>query len=187
MPTDAVLRADHCGTTWSQSPYYHVISPVAMVLDHFILAPLIGMAWGVLDIFEARAAKRIDPQAGQPAHTRPGAQLRFAEAHAEVGIAEMLLRRNLQLVREWGTSREQPTDEQRATIRRNIVYAAKLCTQATNRLVDGADSSAIHISADLHRQAADVRAGASHRIFQPEETFLQFSSVRWGLAPPARI
>ncbi|MGH2849364.1 MAG: hypothetical protein ACRDLP_01970 [Solirubrobacteraceae bacterium] len=187
MSTDSVLHAAHRGTQWSQSPYYHVISPVAMVLDHFILAPLIGMARGVLDIFETRASKRIDPQAGQQANTRPAAQLRFAEAHAEVGVAEMLLRRNLEQVREWGASREQPTGEQRATIRRNIVYAAKMCTQATNRLVDGADSSAIHISADLHRQAADVRAGASHRIFQPEETFLQFSAVRWGLAPPARI
>jgi alkylation response protein AidB-like acyl-CoA dehydrogenase len=187
MSTDAVLHADHAGAAWSRSPYYHVISPVALVLDHFILAPLIGMAWGVLDIFEDRAPKRVDPQAGQPAHTRPAAQLRFAEAHAEVGIAEMLLRKNLEQVREWGASHEQPTGEQRATIRRNIVYAAKLCTQATNRLVDGADSSAIRITADLHRQAADVRAGASHRIFQPEETFLQFSAVRWGLAPPARI
>ena len=110
-------------------------------------------------------------------------KLRFAEAHAEVGVAEMLMRKNLEQVREWGTTRVQPTREQRATIRRNIVYAAKLCTQATNRLVDGADTSAIRISADLHRQAADVRTGASHRIFQPEETFLQFSAVRWGLEP----
>jgi alkylation response protein AidB-like acyl-CoA dehydrogenase len=181
--TDAVLGATHYGTVWSQSPYYHVISPVGMVLDHFILAPLIGMAWGVLDIFEERVSQRIDPQAGRPAHTRPAAQLRFAEAHAEVGVAEMLLRKNLEQVREWGTTRLQPTREEQATIRRNIVYAAKMCTQATNRLVDGVDSSAIRISADLHRQAADVRAGASHRILQPEETFLAFSAVRWGVEP----
>jgi 3-hydroxy-9,10-secoandrosta-1,3,5(10)-triene-9,17-dione monooxygenase len=187
MPTSAVLGAAHHGTVWSQSPYYHVMSPVANVLDHFILAPLIGITWGVVDMFEERVSKRIDPQVGRPAHTRPGAQLRFAEAHAEVAVAEMLLRKNLEQVREWGTTRVQPTAEQRATIRRNIVYAAKLCTQATNRLVDGADTSAIRVSADLHRQAADVRAGASHRIFQPEETFLQFSAVRWGLEPLAPI
>jgi 3-hydroxy-9,10-secoandrosta-1,3,5(10)-triene-9,17-dione monooxygenase len=187
MPTGAVLGAAHYGTVWSRSPYYHVMSPVAMVLDHFILAPLIGMTWGVVDIYEERVSTRIDPQVGQPAHTRPAAQLRFAEAHAEVGIAEMLMRKNLEQVREWGTTHQQPTREQRATIRRNIVYAAKLCTQATNRLVDGSDTSAIRITADLHRQAADVRTGASHRIFQPEETFLQFSAVRWGLEPLAPI
>ena len=187
MPTDAVLNAAHHGTVWSQSPYYHVISPVGMVLDHFILAPLIGMTWGTLDTFEERALKRIDPSSGHPAYTRPAAQLRFAEAHAEVSVAEMLLRSNLEHVRRWGTTRQQPTHEERLTIRRNIVYAAKQCTQATNRLVDGADSSAIRIAADLHRRAADVRAGASHRIFQPEETFMQFSAVRWGLEPPPRI
>jgi 3-hydroxy-9,10-secoandrosta-1,3,5(10)-triene-9,17-dione monooxygenase len=183
MPTTAVLAATHNGAAWSQSPYYHVTSPVAMVLDHFILAPLIGMTWGLLDIFEERVTKRIDPQAGAPAHTRPGAQLRFAEAHAEVEVAELLLRSNLAQVRQWGAARAQPTPEQQATILRNIVYAAKLCTQATNRLVDGADSSAIRISAELHARAADVRAGASHRIFQPEETFLRFSALRWGLEP----
>ena len=87
MPTTAVLAATHNGAAWSQSPYYHVTSPVAMVLDHFILALLIRMTWGLLDIFEERVTKRIDPQAGAPAHTRPGAQLRFAEAHAEVEVA----------------------------------------------------------------------------------------------------
>ena len=184
MPTEAVLGAKHHGTVWSQSPYYHVISPIAMVLDHFILAPLIGMTWGVLDIFEDRVTKRIDPQAGAPAHTRPGAQLRFAEAHAEVTVAEMLLRKNLEQVRHWGNTHVQPTREEQTTILRNIVYAAKQCTQATNRLVDGTDSSAIRISSNLHRQAADVRAGASHRIFQPEETFMRFSEARWGLEPP---
>ena len=50
----------NASTVWSDSPYYHVISPVGMVLDHFILAPLIGMTWGVLDIFEERALARVD-------------------------------------------------------------------------------------------------------------------------------
>ena len=101
--------------------------------------------------------------------------------------AAIALRKNLEHVREWGSTGEQPTRKQRAEVRRNIVYAAKLCTQATNRLVDGADTSAIRITADLHRQAADVRTGASHRIFQPEETFQQFAEVRWGLEPLAKI
>ena len=185
--TQSVLESAHHGTVWSKSPYYHVASPLPLVLDHFILAPLIGMTWGVTEIFEQRAAKRVDPNVGQPAHTRPAAQLRFAEAHAEVGVAEMLLRANLEQVRKWGSTREHPTAEHRATIRRNIVYAAKLCTQATNRLVDGADSSAIRVSSDLQRQAADVHAGAVHRIFQSEEIFMQFSAVRWGLEPLGRV
>ena len=88
------------------------------------------------------------------------------------------MRKNLEQVREWGTTREQPNPEQQATIRRNIVYAAKLCTQATNRLVDGADSSDPHL-----RRPSPSGGGASHRIFQPEETFMQFSAVRWGLEP----
>src|SRR5690606_586454 len=60
VTADAVTKAEHHGTVWSESPYYHVISPTAMVLDHCILAPVIGMAWGVLEIFEERVVKRFD-------------------------------------------------------------------------------------------------------------------------------
>lgn len=187
VPTAAVQSGAHHAVQWSNSPYYNVGQPLPVVLDHCILAPLIGMTWGVTEIFEERAMTRIDPNVGVPAYTRPPAQLRFAEAHAEVEVAEMLLRRNLEQVRDWGSTRHQPTPAERATIRRNIVYAARLCTRATNRLVDGADSSAIRTTSDLQRQAADVHAGAAHRIFQPEEIFMQFSAVRWGVKPLGHV
>ncbi len=158
-----------------------------MILNHFILAPVIGMARGVQDLFDERARKRLDPQVFQPAIERPGPQLRFAEASAELDVAETLLRRNLAEVRESGLQDQTPTLEQRARIRRDIAYAARLALQATNRLVDGMDSSALYDKNLLHRQARDVRAGGLQFVLHWEETAMQYSRVHWGLEPSTML
>ena len=78
---------------------------------------------------------------------------------------------------------EQIPLEVRAELRRNITYASKLALQATNRLVDGMDSSALYDKNLLHRQAADVRAGSLQFVLHWEETAIQYSRVLWGLEP----
>jgi alkylation response protein AidB-like acyl-CoA dehydrogenase len=173
----------HPGAQLSDSPWSHVHNPLIMVLNHFILAPVIGMAHGVLDLFDERARRRIDPQVFLPAIERPGPQLRFAEASAEIDAAEMFLRHNLAVVREAGREDKELSLPERAEIRRNIVYASKLVLQATSRLVDGMDSSALYNVNLLHRQARDVRAGSLQFVLHWEETAMAYSRVRWGLEP----
>lgn len=164
-------------------PFYRVIQPAVNVLNHFILAPQIGMARGVLDLFDKRVRKRFDPLSLQPALERPGPQLRFAEASAEIDVAEILMWRNLDTVREWGVDGTSPTLEQRAEIRRNIAYAAKIALRATNRLVDGMDSSGLKDENMIVRQAADTRAAGLQFVLHWEETAMQYSRVHWGLDP----
>jgi hypothetical protein len=119
----------------------------------------------------------------QPALERPGPQLRFAEASAEIDVAEILMWRNLDTVREWGVNGTSPTLEQRAEIRRNIAYAAKIALRATNRLVDGMDSSGLKDENMIVRQAADTRAAGLQFVLHWEETAMQYSRVHWGLDP----
>jgi hypothetical protein len=95
----------------------------------------------------------------------------------------MFLRHNLAVVRESGRERRELSLPERAEIRRNIVYASRLVLQATNRLVDGMDSSALYDVNPLHRQARDLRAGTLQFVLQWEETAMAYSRVRWGLAP----
>ena len=179
---EQMVQGSYPGAALHDAPWYRVRSPWA-VLGHAILAPVIGMAQGVLDIFDERARERIDPMALEPAVERPGPQLRFAEASAEVEAARLLMRQNLAVVRASGETRQPLPIEARAEIRRNIVYAAKLAIQATNRLVDGMDSSALYQNNFLHRQARDVRAGALQFVLHWEETAIQYSRVHWGLEP----
>jgi 3-hydroxy-9,10-secoandrosta-1,3,5(10)-triene-9,17-dione monooxygenase len=186
--TNAQLaNGDYPGAALYDSPWHRVRNPTLLVLNHFILAPVIGMARGVLDLFDERARNRLDPQVFQPAIERAGPQLRYAEASAEIDVAELLLRRNLGKVREWATVGHAPTLEDRAEIRRNIVYAAKLVRQSTNRLVDGMDSSALYDVNLLHRQARDVQAGGLQFVLHWEETAMAYSRVHWGLDPQTML
>lgn len=183
VTNEQLANGTNAGATLYDNPWYRVRNPLMLVLNHFILAPVIGMGRGVLDIFDERVRTRIDPQTFQPAIERAGPQLRFAEASAELDSAEMFLRRNLDAVRASGKAQEPLSIEQRSEVRRNIVYAAKLVQQATNRLVDGMDSSALYEKNLLHRQAADTRAGGLQFVLHWEETAMQFSRVHWGLDP----
>jgi hypothetical protein len=125
---------------------------------------------------------RLESQTFEPAIERPGAQLRYAEASCELDCAEMLLRKNLAEIRPWGEGKPvTPLD--RAEIRRNTVYGAKLVTQATNRLVDGIDSSGLRLESHINRQAADTRAAGLQVVLHWEETAIQYSRVLWGMDP----
>jgi 3-hydroxy-9,10-secoandrosta-1,3,5(10)-triene-9,17-dione monooxygenase len=98
----SLMEGTYPGAGLYESPWYKVHNPSVMILNHFILAPALGIAWGVLDIFDERAQNRTDPQTLQPATERPGPQLRYAEAHAELTAAEFFLRKNLATVRHSG-------------------------------------------------------------------------------------
>jgi alkylation response protein AidB-like acyl-CoA dehydrogenase len=187
VTNEEMFLGTYPGSRLYDSPWYHVHNPLLLVLNHFILAPVIGMGRGVLDLFDERVRKRTDPQVFQPAIERPGPQLRFAEASAELDTAEMFLRHNLGIVRDAGAADVSVSAEKRAEIRRNIVYASKLVLQATNRLVDGMDSSALYDGNLLHRQAADVRAGSLQFVLHWEETAMAYSQVHWGLEPQTML
>jgi 3-hydroxy-9,10-secoandrosta-1,3,5(10)-triene-9,17-dione monooxygenase len=183
IKTSDMLQATYPGAQLSDNPWYHVSNPVMMILNHGILAPVIGMGRGVLETFDERVRSRMDSQALKPATTRSGPQMRYAEASCELDAAEMMLRANLSFIRESGGKHHVLTIEERATMRRNIVYAAMLVRRATNRLVDGMDSSGLYETNHLNRQAMDVRAGGLQIVLAPEETMMDYSRVRWGLEP----
>jgi alkylation response protein AidB-like acyl-CoA dehydrogenase len=177
------------GTTYGafhyDSPYYKLHRILTQPTG--ILAPIIGMAQGVVDVFDERARTRKEPQTQLPARERPGTQRRFAESSAEVDLARLLLRRTLAECANWGSTGHAPTMEERARNRRTIAYATKLCTRAVDRLVESGDSSAVYEVNSLHRLARDTRAGALQFVMAWDECAIQYSRVRWGLEPQTLV
>jgi 3-hydroxy-9,10-secoandrosta-1,3,5(10)-triene-9,17-dione monooxygenase len=180
---DQLTIGDYPGRALSDSPWHRLPNPLALVMPNFIVAPILGTATGVADLFEERVQRRLDPQTQQPAHERVASQEHFAEATAELHAAQLILQRNLDDLRGWGEAGGQLSLADRTSSRRNVTYAATLCTRSTNRLVDGADSSALYEVTGLHRLARDVRAGALNYAVAFDEAAAQYSRVRWGLEP----
>lgn len=170
------------GRELSDSPFYKLPNPPVVVLPNMILCAVIGMAQGVVDVFDERIRRRVSHHTQDPAIERPMNQYEFAESSVEVDIARMLLRNNLKRLQGWPELDEIPLEE-RARSRRDLGYACRLCIRATDRLIASGDAGALYEVNDLHRLGRDVRGGGLQYALNWEEMALQYSRVLWGLPP----
>jgi alkylation response protein AidB-like acyl-CoA dehydrogenase len=168
---------------YPDNPWYAV--PMPVVLNTMLLSPTIGMARGLLEIFEDRAQARVDLHTFQPATHRPGTQLRFAEADAEVDAAGMFLRRILDDLESWGTRGEPMPPQIFARVRRDLAYAAKLSIRASDRLLESGDASGMYSHQLLQRWGRDIHMAGLQYVQTWDEPALAYSQRRWGLEPQA--
>jgi alkylation response protein AidB-like acyl-CoA dehydrogenase len=169
------------GAELYDDPFYRV--PYILWAPGLLAAAVIGMAQGVLDLFEERVVVRTDMQTRSPAAERPGNQLRFAESAAEVDAARLLLRNSYAEQRAWGTTGGEIPMAERARARRDITFSVRLCLQAVARLVESGDASAIYDDQLIQRFARDIRAAALQVSLPWDEPAIAYSRVRWGLPP----
>jgi alkylation response protein AidB-like acyl-CoA dehydrogenase len=173
------------GARLNDGPFYKL--PRLQVQTWGIVAPVVGMAQGVVDVFDERVRTRRDPATQQPAFERPGNQLRFAESSAEVDLAREILRRNQRELAAIGGAGDELSLEHRARVRRDQAYVTRLCITAVDRLVSAGDSSALYEVNQLHRLARDTRAGALQFALGWDENSIQYARVRWGLEPQTML
>jgi 3-hydroxy-9,10-secoandrosta-1,3,5(10)-triene-9,17-dione monooxygenase len=142
---------------------------------------VIGMTRGIVELFDEQIRKRKDSHTGQPAIHRPGWQMRFAEASAELEAAEAVFDRVFEDMEKWHGAGGDVSTVERARVRRNMVFATKLCVQATNRLFDGGDASVVYDKSPIQRFFRDIRAVSISVSQVWDEPAMQFSRVNWGL------
>ena len=170
---------------YPDNPYYQV--PFSPVLNTMLLAPTIGMARGLLELFDERVRVRVDGHTATPAYQRPGTQLRFAEASVEVDTAVLLLRRMLDDFVEWGSSGKPMPLSERARIRRDVAYAARQCIRAADRLLESGDASAMYDNQLVQRWARDIHMAGLQIALTWDEPAMSYSQVCWGLPPVSKM
>jgi alkylation response protein AidB-like acyl-CoA dehydrogenase len=166
---------------YPDNPYYK--APMTIVLNTMLQGPTIGMARGLLDIFEERVTTRMDGHTGQLAFHRPGVQLRFAESAAEVDVAIMLLRQITQDLAAQGRTGASMELAERARLRRNVAYSIKQCMQAADRLLEYGDASGMYSHQELQRWGRSIHMACLQFVLTWDEPALAYSRVRWGLEP----
>jgi 3-hydroxy-9,10-secoandrosta-1,3,5(10)-triene-9,17-dione monooxygenase len=169
------------GAELTDDPYLR--APMNVVLNQLLCASAVGAARGVQDLFEERVVKRIDLHTGKRAAESPGAQLRFGESHAEVEAARMFMHRNCATLVEWGTRRHVPDIPERAALRRDVTYAAKLAVQSTQRLMAQGDASGMFDNNQLGRLGRDVYMAGLQASLTWDEPGMTFARTRWGVTP----
>ncbi|MHC8380486.1 acyl-CoA dehydrogenase family protein [Pseudomonas sp. LB3P14] len=176
---EALGACENYGTAHYEAIHYGM--PFAVWTSTSHTSVILGMTRGVLDLFDNQIRNRKDSHTGQPAIERPGWQFRFAEAAAEVDAAELVFEGVFRDMAKWHTAGAPVSVEERARVRRNIVYTTKLCVQAVERLFDGGDASAVYEKSPIQRFYRDIRTAGISISQVWDEPALQYARVHWGL------
>jgi 3-hydroxy-9,10-secoandrosta-1,3,5(10)-triene-9,17-dione monooxygenase len=186
MAPPEMMEGRSPGGVTHADPFYCGI-PYSLWAPALLASAVIGMAQGVVELFEERVIKRMSLQTMGPAKEQPGNQLRFAEASAEADAAKAILLSTLQSLRAWGERGGQIPILERVRSRRDTTYAVKLAVQAADRLFESGDASALYDTSPSQRLVRDIHAGALQVSLTWDEPALQYSRVRWGLPPQTRL
>lgn len=188
IPTHRVLDVVSAGngdwTGWEihGEACYRIPIPVSLGWD--LVAPMVGIAQGMIDEFTARLIGTSGP--GKTAES-PAIQDRLSQATAEVDAGRVFMRHDIREIFEKANGGETFTPLERARYRRDRAFIAQLCLRSVNRLFDLSGGHALFDSVPLQRFHRDAHAVAHRDGLIMELGGQQYGKVALGLEPEPGI
>ena len=177
---DVAAAGDGDWSGWRLHRQARYRAPVTVLLGWDLVAPLLGIAGGMIDEFTGRLAGTAGP--GRTAESA-AIQLRVAEASAEVDAARALVHRDVREILDRAAAGADYPAVDRARYRRDRAYATQLCLQAVNRIFDVSGGHALFDSSALQRYHRDAHAAAHRDTLILDLAGQQFGRIALGLAP----
>lgn len=159
----------------------HYRIPLRCLLTFTLASPVLGMAQGALDMFEAHIRDAVSARDGKKRAEASHIQMRLGEASAEVYMARLILHHDTQEIFARARCGGMPTLEERARYRRDQAYMAKLCVQAVNRLFEVSGGQSIHEAIAIQRFHRDIHAATHHLSLTWDPVAEQYGKVRLGI------
>jgi alkylation response protein AidB-like acyl-CoA dehydrogenase len=160
--------------------------PLFSAITYGLTAPMVGMAQGAVETFQAAMQQQVSAPRGGPMAQLTGVQVRLAEATMEVEAARLIMRHDIHEILERARRNATPTLEERLRARRNQAYVATLCVQAVNRLFAASGGHALFDTSPLQRFHRDVHAASHHVSLSWDTASEQYGRVLLGLEPTNR-
>ena len=188
VPEHRVMNMGRAGdgdwTGWEIHKQVRYRMPIGVLLGWDLVAPMIGIAQGMIDEFTARLIGTSGP--GRTAESA-AIQLRLSLASAEVDAARALLRQDIRSIFE--TARETGifSPLERSRYRRDKAFVTQLCLQAVNRLFDVSGGHALFDSVALQRFHRDAQAVAHRDGLIMDLGGQQYGRLALGLEPEGRL
>ena len=188
IPAHRVLEVTTAGDTdfsaWELHGQDRYRVPIPALLGWDLVAPMIGLARGMIDEFVTRMAGTSG--AGRTADSA-AIHLRLSQACAEVDAAEALMERDVAATLQKGRDGEPFSILERAKFRRDKAFCTQLGLQAANRLFDVSGGHALFDSEPLQRFHRDAQAVAHRDGLIMDLGGQQFGRVMLGLEPDGPI
>jgi 3-hydroxy-9,10-secoandrosta-1,3,5(10)-triene-9,17-dione monooxygenase len=178
-----VFKLDCPGQQLNPGPLYRL--PYGSVFSYSITTPIIGMATGAYEAHAAYMRERVRvAYAGQKAAQDPFAQLRIAEAAAEIDGAWLALERNVADLMHYATTGQRIPVDLRLRVRRDQVRGTGQAIRAVDRLFENSGGRALKSGTPIQRFWRDAHAGRVHAINDPERALSMFGGGEFGLPVP---
>jgi 3-hydroxy-9,10-secoandrosta-1,3,5(10)-triene-9,17-dione monooxygenase len=172
------------GQELNKAPLYKL--PYGSVFSYSITTPIIGMATGAYEAHVTYLRERVRvAYAGQKAAQDPFAQVRVAEAAAEIDGAWLALERNMTELMGLARAGDPIPVDLRLRIRRDQVRGTGQSIRAVDRLFENSGGRALKSGTPIQRFWRDAHAGRVHAINDPERSLSMFGGGEFGLPVPA--
>jgi len=163
------------GARGNPNPLYRV--PLSALAAHGIGATALGNAQAALELTVEAVKKRSTSYTGLKMRDIQAVQIRIGAAGARIDAARAMLRNDCIEAQEIANRNVIADAERKLRFKRNLAYAANLCTEAVDILHAMAGANGVYDSYPIQRIFRDAHALGGHISFS---TDAQFSG--WGLA-----
>ena len=159
--------------------------PYGSVFSYSITTPIIGMATGAYEAHATYMRERVRvAYAGQKAAQDPHAQVRIAEAAAEIDGAWLALERNMADLMRYARAADEIPVDLRLRVRRDQVRGTGQAIRAVDRLFENSGGRALKAGTPIQRFWRDAHAGRVHAINDPERALSMYGGGEFGLPVP---
>ena len=188
IPRHRILDVNTAGngdwTGWELHGQSRYRVPIGALLGWDLVAPMAGIAQGMIDEFTARLEGTSGP--GRTADS-PAVHARLAQASAETDAARTVMQQDIKEILRKGKDGEPFTLLERARFRRDKAFTVQLCQQAVNRLFDISGGHGIFDSTPLQRFHRDAQAMAHRDGLVMDLGGRDYGRVALGLPPEGPI
>jgi 3-hydroxy-9,10-secoandrosta-1,3,5(10)-triene-9,17-dione monooxygenase len=175
-----VFRCVCPGQEANPAPLYRL--PYGSLFSYAITTPIIGMATGAYEAHVAYQKERVRASyVGQKAWEDPHAQVRVAEAAADLDSAWLALERNMAELMQRAQAGEKIPLPLRLRVRRDQVRGTGQAISAVDRLFENSGGRALRRGTAIQRFWRDAHAGRVHAINDPERALTMFGRGEFGL------
>ncbi|MFC5153071.1 acyl-CoA dehydrogenase family protein [Streptomyces amakusaensis] len=158
--------------------------PLLLLFSAWTGANALGLGRAALTEFGERVRRRgITYTFYERQYEAPVTHLQFAEAEMKVSAAELLAADLVETIESRAAGGEPYTTEERARIRAQCGYLARLCKEAGDLIGSASGASSLHREVPIQRIVRDLNALSLHSYVNPATNLELYGRVLSGLDP----
>jgi alkylation response protein AidB-like acyl-CoA dehydrogenase len=180
LPVGPLLRGHLASKNNAEDPFYRM--PVLLLFCAWTAPNALGLARAALAEFTERIHHRGITYTFHERQYEAGVtHLQIAEAAMKISCAELLAREFVARIEARPENGEPYTQADRARIRAQSGYAARLCKEAVDLIASASGASSLHREVPVQRAVRDLQALNLHSFVNPTTNLELYGRVLSGL------